>query len=442
MSRRVVITGVGPVTAFGIGIDPLWEAMLAGRSAIKRIEIFDPSGFPCKIAGELNSDLLNIRKIVPKSHRKAIKVMCRDIELAVAAASAAVDDAGLITKATDAEAEPTYAVERMGCHIGAGLIAADVDELSAALYYSATGEDKTDLDLTHWGESGMENLTPLWLLKYLPNMLSCHVTIIHDCQGPTNTITCAEASGGLSICESMRVIQRGASDACLSGAIESKLNPMAFLRQHFAGRLAETSDGDDPTKVVRPFAPDAIGTAIGEGGGIVILEELESAQKRNASVYAEIAGFAATQSQCPDATGLCGDEDGQGISDAIDLALERANLKAKDIDAIAPFGCGIKAVDQSEAAAIRRVFGERAANVPLITTIPNVGNTNAGAFGVTIAVAAKAIGEQKLPARINTTGAEGIDANEAPAGDAQLNNVVATCTGQGGQNVAIVLRKI
>ncbi|MHC4141777.1 MAG: hypothetical protein ACYSUF_07835, partial [Planctomycetota bacterium] len=127
---------------------------------------------------ELDGDLLNVRKVVPKSYRKAVKVMCRDVELAVGGAAAAVEDAGLITKATDPDAEPTIPPSRMGCHIGAGLICADVDELSAALWTSRS--ESGEFDLQHWGHTGMENLTPLWLLKYLPNMLACHVTIIRD----------------------------------------------------------------------------------------------------------------------------------------------------------------------------------------------------------------------------------------------------------------------
>jgi 3-oxoacyl-[acyl-carrier-protein] synthase II len=190
-SRRVVITGLGPVTCFGVGAEPLWSAMLEPRTGIRRIQRFNPDGFDCRYAGELDDVQLNIKQIVPKSYRKATKVMCRDIELAVAGADAAVRDAGLVTKATDPDAQPTYPPHRVGCQIGAGLIAADVDELTAALVSSRS--ENGAVDLADWGANGMQNLTPLWLLKYLPNMLACHVTIIHDCQGPSNTITAASA---------------------------------------------------------------------------------------------------------------------------------------------------------------------------------------------------------------------------------------------------------
>jgi 3-oxoacyl-[acyl-carrier-protein] synthase II len=442
--RRVAITGIGPITAFGMGISPLWKAMLEGRTAIRRNDSFDQAGMPCPFAAELGADEFDVRKIVPKSYRKATKVMCRDIVLAVGAAAAAVEDGGLVTKGSDPDAEPTIAPERVGCHIGAGLIAADVEELSAALITSR-GRDGEDglprLDLAHWGETGMQNLTPLWLLKYLPNMLACHVTIIHDCRGPSNTITCCEASSALSLGESRRVVERGAADACLSGGAEYKLNPFAYLRQHFARRLATDVDGADPATIVRPFDPGATGSVIGEGGGILVVEALESAQQRGGAVYAEIAGFGATQSFCPDTVGLAIDPDDSSLADAIEIALADAGATAQDVDAIAPFGSSIRCVDEAEAAAIRRVFGDRAASIPLIVTTPYTGNCNAGQGAITLCAAAKALREQMLPARLNTANAEGLDANAAPARAASLRAIVVLTTSQGGQNAVAVLKR-
>jgi 3-oxoacyl-[acyl-carrier-protein] synthase II len=314
-----------------------------------------------------------------------------------------------------------------------------VDELTAALVTSRDAQGEFDLSL--WGDTGMMNLTPLWLLKYLPNMLACHVTIIHDCQGPSNTITCAEASAALSVGESMRVIQRGAADACLSGGAEAKLNPMGLLRQVFSGRLAKVNGTGDPAGVVKPFDPAATGTLLGDGGGIVVLEAMDTARARGARVYAEVAGFAATQSFCPDTVGLEVDAEGQAMGDAIESALEAARVSANDIDAIAPFGSGIPKIDQAESASLRRLFGSRTASIPIITAIPNVGNCCAGASAIPLAVAAKAVAEQRLPARINTTGAKGLDANAAPTRAATLRHVLVTTCGMGGQCAAIVLRK-
>ena len=439
MTRRVVITGLGPITAFGVGIDPLWSAMVEGRSAIRRITRFNPCGFPCKVAAELPDGAFDVKSVVPKSYRKATKVMCRDIELALGAAAAAVADAGLVTKSVDADATPTIPPERFGCHIGAGLISADLNELTAALV--ASRDDQGGVDLKHWGSTGMQNLSPLWLLKYLPNMLACHVTIVHDCRGPSNTITCCEASSALSVGESRRVIQRDAADACLSGGAELKINPMAYIRQHFARRLATTRDDEDPAGVVKPFDRDAGGSVVGEGGGIVILEALDSAQRRGARLYAEVAGFAATQSFCPDTLGLELDPKGEDLAAAIETVMTRADVTVDQVDAIVPFGSGMPDIDRAESAAIKAVFDTRAATIPLVTTIPNAGNCNAGNGAVALCIAAKAIQEQTLPARINTRNADGLDANAAPSRPAKLHHVLVLTTSQGGQNAAILLQR-
>jgi 3-oxoacyl-[acyl-carrier-protein] synthase II len=439
MRRRVVITGIGPMTAFGTGIGPLWDAMLEGRSAVGPITRFDASNFSCTVAAEIMPDQFRVRDVVPKSYRKAMKVMCSDVELAIGAADAAVRDAGLITQALDPKETPTIPPHRMGCHIGAGLIAADIEELTAAMWNC---RENGRVDLEQWGDGGMENLTPLWLLKYLPNMLACHVTIIHDCQGPSNTITCAEASAALSIGESMRVIERSAADVCLSGGAEDKLNPMGLIRQHFAGRLAPCNgDGDGPT-VVKPFDPNASGTVLGVGGGILVLEAHESAVQRGARAYAEIAGFAATQSFCPDTVGMSPDPEGTSIADAIAFALADAGIAPKDVDMVVPMGLGIPAFDHAEAAALQTVFGQDAQNIPLVTVVPHVGNCCAGSTGISLSIAAQCIFEQKIPARINSAGMDGLQAAAAPAADHKIRHAVVLSSSLGGQNAAIVLRRM
>lgn len=449
MSRRVVITGLGPITAFGVGMAPLWSALCEGRSAIRRIARFDPSGFACTVAAELDDGLFDLRTVVPKSYRKATKVMARDIELAVGGAAAAIADAGIATRAADAVASgaapPTIAPHRMGCHIGAGLIAAETDELTAALVTAQRPDGTFDMGL--WGSVGMTNLTPLWLLKYLPNMLACHVTIIHDCQGPSNTITCAEASSALSLGESLRVIERGDADACLSGGAETKVHLMGLLRQQFSRRLVGTDrDGgpalDDAAQAaaVRPFDPSSRGTVLGEGGGIVVLEAFETAMTRGAAPIAELAGFGASQSFNPDTVGLRCEPDGESMACAIDSALANAKVSVADIDAIVPLGSGIVDTDAGEHTALRRSFGLRLESIPLVTIVPNAGNCCAGAGTVATAVAAMCLREQRLPARINSETTPGLDAAKAPARSAALRNILVCTTSFGGQNAALVLR--
>ena len=339
--EQIVISGVGVITCFGVGIGLLWDAMIEGKTGLKRIERFDPSGFSSQVAGELPEDDFKVRKIVPKSHRKAIKVMCRDTELAVGAAADAVKSAGLTTAATSDE-PPTIAPDRVGCHIGAGLISAEVNELGAALVTSKK-EDGT-FDLAHWGAEGMQNLTPLWLLKYLPNMLACHVTIVHNCQGPSNTITCCEASSGLSIAESRRVIRRGDADACLSGGAEDRVNPLALYRQHCTGRLIDSDGSGDMSALITPFANDASGTAIGEGGGILIVEASASCTKRGGSPWCTIDGVGCRQSFTDSPL----DADPGALASATNKALVEANCDASEIDVIVPLGSGIKQLDDAE----------------------------------------------------------------------------------------------
>jgi len=229
-------------------------------------------------------------KIVPKNYRKATKLMSRDIELAVVAADAAIRDAGLRTRATNPDGPVDVDPTRIGVNIGAGLICCDLVELAAAVEHAVTDGR---FDYKKWGREGMEALTPLWLLKYLPNMPGCHVSIIHDCQGPNNAVTCAEASGQLAIGEASRIVARGAADVMIAGGAECKVNPMALLRQCLLGRVS-TNYNDRPKQACRPFDRDADGTVVGEGAGIVILEELEHARNRGARIYAEAAGFGAS----------------------------------------------------------------------------------------------------------------------------------------------------
>ena len=454
MKRRVVITGLGPVSGMGAGIAPTWEAMTAGRGAVTTIDAFDPSGFACRLGSQVRN--FSVRDFVPKSYRKATKVMATDIEMAVAAADLAARDAGISTAGTDPDGaarpdfSPTYPQARVGCHIGAGLIAAEINELSGAL--NEARNEKGDFDIHKWGSVGINNLTPLWLLKYLPNMLACHVTIIHDCQGPSNTITCAEASALLSIGESLRVIERGAADLCFCGGAEDKINPMALLRQQFTGRL-NSKDNDRPASAVRPFDRSAAGTVTGQGGAIVMLEALETFEKRRAGAtgvagappraYAEIAGFGASQSVNQARRNQAPDPTGKGIALAIRAALRDAGIGAEQVDLIVPFGIGVPEYDQAEAAAIRSIFGDRAGIVPIVSTKAYVGNLFAGAGGIDVCVAAKAVAEQVIPAAINCEDPiEGLAAKASPSRPATIRHALTYSAGFGGQNAAMVLRRL
>lgn len=454
MQRSIAITGLGTVCGLGVGINPLWEALCAGKSALAPATRLDASGFRSRLAGEAKE--FSAKDFVPKTYRKAVKVMARDIELAVGAARCAVDDAKLVTRngapdgdGTVAQVETTYPGNRMGCQIGAGLIAAETDELSSALATAVDAQGKFQLQA--WGtatasdgtqgKGGMNNLQPLWLLKYLPNMLACHVTIIHGAEGPSNTITCAEASGLLSLGESCRVIERGAADLCFSGSAESKVNLMGFLRLQLAGKLAETGDATDGSSIVRPYDPASSGTILGEGSGILIIEDLEKAKARGARVYCQIAGFGAGHSDRLELDPIAPGPD-VGLQYAIENAIADAGISPDQIDAIVPHASGVAGSDRAEADALRAVFGARLKDIELITLTPAIGECMAGNGGLMTAVAAMALHTQTLPARLQGgKPAADLRAGAAPSRKAELRHVLVCSSALGGQNAAAVLRR-
>ncbi len=436
MSSEVVITGLGAVSAYGFGADALWEGLLAGRSGVGRISAYDPSGFACQVAGEIHD--YKAKNHVPKHYRKGVKVMARDIELAVGAAEDAVASAGVVTKAADPDSDPTYPTRRVCCHIGAGLIAAEVPELAMALATSTDDSGKFSYDA--WGEGAINNLTPLWLLKYLPNMLSCHVTILHDAQGPSNTITCQEASGLLSIGEAVRVILRGDADAGFAGGVESKVNPMGHIRLQLSGRLAniEVAEGEafDVANSYRPYDRAAPGSIHGEGGGILFIESKESARQRGAKVIAEIAGFGAGHTPAGDAQTRS-----RGLQRAIRAALDDAGISSDEVDAIVPHAAGEPEIDAEEACAFRAVFGERISQIELVTLTWGLGDTMAGAGGLAAIVGALCLKHQTLPARLHASGdASGLQAGGVAQRDASLRHVLVCTNSLGGQNAAVLLR--
>ena len=397
-SRRVVVTGLGVATPIGLGIEPFWDALMETRCGLKRIESFDASGFASQIGGELPP--FKIPDFIPKTYRKSVKVMSRDIKIAVACAYLAVKDASLRTKCIvgrgEAPGPPNVDSTRLGANIGAGLVSADLEELAGAL---ATAKDEAHkFDIRRWGAEGMENLTPLWLLKFLPNMLACHVTIVHDCQAPSNTVTCGEASSHLAIGEAFRTIARGDADVCLCGGVESKIAPMAMARSHLLERLNSQSN-DQPDKACRPFGKGARGTVVAEGGGLIVLEALDHARARNARIYAEMAGFGAAGNAYHWAKP---DPEGKAIALSLKKACADAQLGVNDIDLVAPFGVGISDFDASEMTGWNAIFGDRLREIPAITTRPATGYNGAGCGAIDLATTVMSLYRNTVPPTPNT----------------------------------------
>jgi 3-oxoacyl-[acyl-carrier-protein] synthase II len=415
-------------------VESMWAGLLEGKSGIGPITAFDPNRFPCKIAGQVEP--FKINQHVPKSHRKAIKLMSRDIKLCILAANEAIADGGLVTKATDEE-NINIDPERTAINIGAGLICCDLEEIAPAVAESTTDGK---FDLKKWGECGLNSMTPIWLLKYLPNMLACHIGIIHDLRGPSNTITCGEAGGYLAIGEAAQVISRGDADIALGGGCEAKVNPIVMLRQMLLKRTTFQSN-DNPQDACRPFDVDATGSVFGEGAGVVVLEELEHAKKRGAKIYAELTGFGESTSLNPKYEQL--EHSGKGVQIAIEKAMAEAMIEPEELDLVIPNGLGIPVDDLSEATGISNALGEAAEKVPVWATKGMLSATGAGSGGIDVVTAVKAINEnrigptkncqKKMPGcRLNIS----IEATETPVRN-------ALCCGYtfGGQTAALVVTK-
>lgn len=445
-NRRVAITGLGVITPVGLGIEETFDALAEKKCGIERVTAFDAGRFTSQIAGEVKTG--KVKDCVPKSHRKAVKVMARDIELAVIAAYLAVKDAGLKTKCIvdrgEVEGPTDIDCTRFGANIGAGLICADLKELAGALAVAAKKPESVGdrgFSLAKWGNEGMTHLTPLWLLKFLPNMLACHVTIVHDCQAPSNTLTCGEASSHLAIGEAYRTIKRGAADICICGGAESKINPMGMIRPALWGRLA-TDYNDRPAEACRPFDKDGSGTVASEGSGLIILEEMERAKSRGAKIYGEVVGFGAAGNATH---WLKPQKDGRSFQLAMSKAMTEAGVSPDDIDFVNPFGSGIRERDASEAAAIRGVFGDKATSVPVMATKGALGNNGAGSGAIDIALSVMAMERGIIPPSQNTDQVDpDCDLNVVRGNPMYIKaNLSLTFAGamSGGQAAALVIRR-
>ena len=433
-SRQVVITGIGTVSPLGLDTDQLWQAILKGDCGIDTTKAFDPAGFDCQLAGEVPD--FKINKHLAKFHRKAAKLMCRDIQLSVLAAEEAIKDSGLVTKGIDAE-NINVNSERFAINVGAGVICCDLEEIAPAVSKCATDEE---FDTKKWGTEGIPAITPLWLLKYLPNMPACHIAIIHDMQGPNNSIVCAEAGAHLAITEAASVIERNSADIALAGGCDAKVNPIMMLRQCLVGRVT-TQSNDNPSAAVRPFDADAKGSVFGEGSGMLVLEELQHAKQRGATIHAELVGTGSSNNISEAYEHL--EADGTGVQYAIENALDDAGLKPEDIDLIIPHGMGIAQDDLAEAKGIQNALGEAAKTIPTWPTKSMLGTTGAASGAIDLALAIKAIETSTIgPAKNIDNKADGCELNiSKEAQQMDIKHVLCTSYSFGGNTTALIIKK-
>lgn len=425
--RRVVITGLGVVAPNGIGKEAFWSACLNGRSGVGPIRSFDATGHPVKIAAEVND--FNVLPYLPPSQRKSVKIMSRAMRFAVGAAGLSIQDSGLNLDAFD----PT----RLGVVMGTGLVPVDLPELSPALFNSCDGSGR--LETTRLGQKGAGALFPLWILKYLPNMVAAHISLAFNAQGPNSTITTACSAGTQAVGEAFRLIARDDADIVLAGGADSRIDPLMILAYTALGALSGSPR--PATEVSRPFDGQRDGFVLGEGAGVLVLEELEHAKKRGATIYAEVLGlgssfdaYAATKP----------DPEAKGAARAIKAALNEARIDPGDVDYINAHGTSTRLNDQMETVAVKRVFGENATITPLSSIKSMIGHLIGAAGAVEAVALAMTLYQGAIPPTINQTQRDpDCDLDYVPntARDLPVKVAVSTSFGFGGQNAALVMQR-
>ncbi len=378
--QEIVITGVGVVSSIGIGSEAFWDSLCAGRSGVRRLDLFEGSDhLPDDLPPTFGANVLDFD---PKQYvrpRKSLKVMSRDIQLAFVAADLAAAEARFNERPVDPE--------RLGITFGAEMIPCELSELTDA-FDRCIANGKFDFDA--WGRTAMAEMYPLWMLKYLPNMPACHIGIAQDARGPNNSITLGDVSSLSALAEAIRVIQRGHADAMIAGGTSSRIHVASWIRSE----IFELSPGHgDPASATRPFDARRDGTVNGEGAGAFVLETRDHAEARGADIQARILGFAGAFEPTRNGAPLTG----RAIRRAITEALRDANLTPGDIGHVNANGSGSIPNDQLEAQAIHDVLGD----VPVTAPKSFFGNSGAGSGSVEMVAGVLSLQEGLIPPTLN-----------------------------------------
>lgn len=388
-TRQVVITGIGVLSPIGIGIDQFWKSLSEGRSGVSQFDLFPGIAAPDSVGGavtEFTDELA--RKVYLKNQRKNIKAMCREIQFGVASAGLALQHSEIDLDAIDHE--------RLGVEFGANLMLSTLDMLSEACS-SCCDEGTTNFQISRWGEAGLEKMEPLWLLRYLPNMPACHISISSDARGPSNSLTLDDASGNTVLGEAMRILLRGHADVMITGATGTTLHPIKTLNLALWDDLARTPAA--PESRARPFDKDRSGRVVGEGACTFILEDRAHAEKRGAKIWAKLLG---TGSSCvfnPPGV-LTGTR--PALANAMRSALRAAGLTPDQIGHVNAHGLGTQESDVEEAKAILDVFGsDLGRRIPVTAPKSFMGNSGAGCGTLEMAASVVGLSHGLIPHTLN-----------------------------------------
>jgi 3-oxoacyl-[acyl-carrier-protein] synthase II len=416
--RRIVITGIGAVTPLSSNAEGTWKKIIANQSGVGIITIFDPAESPCKIAGEVKygdgEDLFNPDKYIDQKEQRK---MDRFIHFAVAAADQAIADSGYVAT-TD---EQRY---RTGIMMGSG-----IGGLPAI--------EKTVITMK---EKGIKKISPFFIPQSLINLASGQISIRHGFMGPNHAVVTACASGSHAIGDSARMIQYGDVDVMVAGGAESAICESG-IGGFAALRALSTNFNDNPTQGSRPWDKRRDGFVMGEGAGVVVLEELEHAKKRGAKIYAEVVGY-----------GLSGDayhmtapeSSGRGSTYAMKLALQHAKINPEQIDYINAHGTSTPLGDEIEIGAVKKVFGDHAYKLSMSSTKSAVGHLLGAAGAIEAIFSIQAIRDNIAPPTLNLEDpSEGCDldlvANKAK--ERKIDIVMSNSFGFGGTNGCLILKR-
>ncbi len=388
--RRVVITGLGLISPLGNSPAALWDALVAGRSGVGATTFMPADRQPLAISAEAREftgeieDFGPLEKERKKAIKKGLKVMCRETRMAVAAAQLAIADAGFAEKPMDPEAS--------GVVLGSDYMLTMPEDYTLGMTTCSPGGE---FEYAKWGKEGLGDMAPLWMLKYLPNMPASHIAIYNDLRGPNNSLTMREAASNLAVGEAFRTIQRGHANLMVAGATGTRILPMQAIHALQTEQMA--SANGDPAKASRPFDKNRTGMVAGEGAGMVVLEEYESAKARGATIYAEVLGLGSANVADATLRGKCD----VALERAMKAALHDAGKTPTDVGHINAHGLSTTERDADEARAIAKVFGTRAESVPVAAIKSNMGNLGAGGGVVELIASVLALRDGRLPRVLN-----------------------------------------